>query len=95
LSAGGVTRTLVVPDGTTTQTLYLLATCGDSDVASPGPVAGPDGELTADDVIFFITWFGARDVRADVAGPGPTVGGDGEFTADDIILFISRFTGGC
>lgn len=96
LSAGGVTRTLAIPDAAPdTQTLYLLRTCGEGDVASPGPVAGPDGELTADDVILFITWFTSGDARADVARPGPIAGPDGEFTADDIILFISRFTGGC
>jgi uncharacterized membrane protein len=70
--------------------------CGSSDIASAGPVAGADGELTADDIIFFISAFtaGTQSV-ADIAGPGPTPGGDGELTADDIILFITRFTAGC
>jgi len=67
--------------------------CGPSDIAGPGPVGGFDGELTADDIIFFITNFTSNDLAvADVASPGPTPGGDGELTADDIILFINRFT---
>jgi len=73
------------------------APCGVADVASPGPVAGPDGELTADDVILFITWFAGveGDARADIAGPGPSAGADGERTADDVIFFINRFVAGC
>jgi hypothetical protein len=70
--------------------------CGPSDIASPGPVAGADGELTADDIIFFISAFTANNLAvADIAGPGPVAGADGELTADDIILFITRFTAGC
>ncbi len=68
--------------------------CGPSDIASAGPVAGFDGELTSDDIIFFITAFtGGNLAVADIAGPGPSVGADGELTSDDIILFITRFTG--
>jgi uncharacterized repeat protein (TIGR01451 family) len=67
--------------------------CGPSDIAGPGPSAGADGELTADDIIFFISNFTSNNlVVADIAGPGPTPGADGELTADDIILFINRFT---
>jgi hypothetical protein len=56
-------------------------------------VAGADGELTADDIIFFITAFtGGNLAVADIASPGPNAGADGELTADDIILFITRFT---
>jgi hypothetical protein len=69
--------------------------CGLSDIAGPGGVPLPDGEVTADDVIVFINWFTANDPRADVAGPGGVPAADGEFTADDVILFISRFTSGC
>jgi hypothetical protein len=70
--------------------------CGPSDIAGPGPVSGHDGELTADDVIFFISAFTAGNLAlADIAGPGPVAGGDGELTADDVILFIGRFTAGC
>jgi len=66
-----------------------------ADIAGPGPSVGPDGELTADDVILYISWFSGGDPQADIAGPGPSVGADGEFTADDIILFVNRFTAGC
>jgi hypothetical protein len=70
-----------------------ITPCGPSDIAGPGPVAGADGELTADDIIFFITAFtNANLAVADIAGPGPTPGADGELTADDIILFVNRFT---
>jgi hypothetical protein len=74
----------------------LRGACGASDIAGPGPVAGADGEVTADDVIFFISNFTNNNLAvADIAGPGPVAGADGELTADDIILFITRFTAGC
>ena len=76
--------------------LPLTARCGPSDIASPGPVAGADGELTADDIIFFISAFTNGNLSvADIAGPGPSVGADGELTADDVILFINRFVAAC
>ena len=72
-----------------------LRDCGGSDISGPGLSIGPDGELTADDVIVFINWFTQGDARADVASPGPMAGGDAEFTADDVILFVNRFSAGC
>jgi hypothetical protein len=66
-----------------------------SDIAGPGVERAPDGELTADDVILFISRFTASNPLADIAGPGPTPNPDGEQTADDIILFVNRFTAGC
>jgi hypothetical protein len=78
-------------------TITVIARCGTSDIAGAGPVVAScgDGELTADDIIQFISWFAAGDARADVAGPGPVAGPDAEFTADDVILFLNAFTLGC
>jgi hypothetical protein len=73
----------------------LVASCGIADLASPGPTPGPDAELTADDVIYFISLFSTGQAQADLAGPGPTPGPDGERTADDVIYFINRFIAGC
>ncbi len=69
--------------------------CTLSDVSGPGVLDGFDGELTADDVIFFINRFTANSPIADIGGPGGSTTPDGERTADDIILFIGRFTTGC
>jgi hypothetical protein len=83
----GTARLLVAREGP--------VACGASDIASPWPAPGPDGELTADDVIQFIALFVAGDARADVAGPGQQPGPDGELTADDVIVFIGAFVAGC
>jgi hypothetical protein len=86
----------VVANGVGTLTIgFVVTACGPSDIASPGPTVGSDGELTADDIILFVNWFTSGDPRGDIAGPGPTPGADGEFTADDVILFINRFTQSC
>jgi formylglycine-generating enzyme required for sulfatase activity len=70
--------------------------CGLSDIAGPGGSIGPDGELTADDILRFIGAFTAGTLStADIAGPGGSNTPDGELTADDILLFINRFTAGC
>jgi hypothetical protein len=69
--------------------------CGPGDIAGPGTSIGPDGELTADDVIVFINWFSANSPRADIAGPGLSEEPDLELTADDIVVFVNRFTAGC
>jgi hypothetical protein len=60
-----------------------------ADVASAGQVEGPDGAYTADDIILFINWFFAANMKADVAGVGQTPGPDCELTADDTIVFLS------
>jgi hypothetical protein len=83
------------PNFTLPALLTFAASCGASDVAGSGQTAGPDGQLTADDIIVFIGWFFAADARADVAGSGQVPTPDGQFTADDIILFINRFFAGC
>jgi hypothetical protein len=73
----------------------LVPVCGLSDIAGSGQSVGPDGQLTADDIILFINWFFAADLRADIAGSGQTLIPDGNFTADDLIVFINRFFAGC
>lgn len=89
--------------GTPRQTLLRIATslppapagCGFSDVAGPNQSLGFDGTLTADDIIVFLGWFFASDLRADVAGANQSTTPDGSFTADDIIVFLGRYFAGC
>jgi hypothetical protein len=69
--------------------------CTPSDVAGPNQAVGPDGVLTADDIIVFLGWYFAGDIRADVAGPNQATTPDGGFTADDIIVFLGRYFQGC
>ena len=72
-----------------------LGPCNASDVAGPGQDPNYDRQLTADDIIVFLNWFFASDLRADVAGPGQSTVPDSQFTADDIIVFLNRFFVGC
>ncbi len=69
--------------------------CNASDVAGANQSIGGDGELTADDIIVFLGWYFAGDVRGDVAGANQTPGRDGQWTADDIIVFLGRYFAGC
>ncbi len=73
---------------------FAPAQLGLADIAGPGLSEGSDGELTADDIILFISRFTSGDWRADVASPGQLRLPDGEFTADDVIVFIGAFSNG-
>lgn len=67
-----------------------------ADVASLGGAPGADGQLTADDVVAFLSAFFAGDLwLADVASLGGGAGGDGQLTADDVVAFLSAFFAGC
>jgi hypothetical protein len=96
--AGQFVVDIVTACGTVTSpsiNVVVQPSCGPSDVAGAGQIPGPDGELTGDDIIVFISRYVNSDPQADIAGAGPASGSDGQFTADDIILFIKRFVAGC
>ena len=66
-----------------------------ANIVELGGGANCDDQLTADDIIAFLTAFFAQQGPADVAGLGGSIGGDGQWTADDIIAFLSAFFAGC
>ena len=74
---------------------HTFARCGLSDVAGANQAVGPNGVLTADDIIVFLGWFIANDPRANVAGPNQSTIPDTVLTADNIIVFLGRFFAGC
>ncbi|MGH7132156.1 MAG: GC-type dockerin domain-anchored protein [Phycisphaerales bacterium] len=70
--------------------------CNAADVAGLGGSVGPDGQLTADDVVVYLAaFFGNNLAVADIAVLGGGTGHDGLLTADDIIYFLSRFFSPC
>lgn len=90
LSSGG---TLVVASGFWNS---VTSACGLADVASLGGSIGPDGRLTADDIVVYLAQFFAGNAAvADIATLGGAPGADGQMTADDLVLFLARFFEGC
>lgn len=69
--------------------------CNRADVASLGGHRPPDGQLTADDLILFLSAYFAGQPLADLAGSGGVLGRDGTYTADDVIVFLAAFFAGC
>ncbi|MCU0688202.1 MAG: right-handed parallel beta-helix repeat-containing protein [Phycisphaerales bacterium] len=69
--------------------------CNRADVAGPNQAVGADAQLTADDIIVFLGWYFANDLRADFAGPNQGPAPDGILTADDIIVFLGLYFAGC
>ncbi|MGH7131288.1 MAG: GC-type dockerin domain-anchored protein [Phycisphaerales bacterium] len=67
-----------------------------ADVAGLGGSAGSDGQLTVDDVVFYLQAFFAGDLTvADLVSLGGSPPADGAITADDVIAFLGAFFGGC
>lgn len=66
-----------------------------ANVAGPNQSDVIDDTLTADDIIKFLAWFFAQDVRSDVSRANQQPGGDGSLTADDIIVFLAAYFAGC
>lgn len=67
-----------------------------ADVASLGGELVPDGQMTVDDIVAFLSAFFAGDlVVADVAGLGGSNMPDGQLSADDVVYFLSAFFSTC
>ena len=70
--------------------------CNAADVAGLGGSIGPDGQLTADDVVVYLAAFFSNNLAvADIAVLGGAAGQDGQLTADDIVYFLSQFFAPC
>lgn len=99
--AAGAVHT--APVGTTTKAgafdiLWLRArvNCTPADIAELGGALRPDGQVTADDLIAFLTSFFAGDLdAADIASLGGVPAGDGQLTADDVIAFLAAYFAAC
>ncbi|MGH7131924.1 MAG: GC-type dockerin domain-anchored protein [Phycisphaerales bacterium] len=76
--------------------LTPIAPCNLADVAQLGGQVGPDGQLTADDLIVFLSAFFAGNMSiADITGLGGASPPDGQLTADDVVSYIAAFFQGC
>lgn len=66
------------------------------DVAQLGGGAGPDGQISVDDLIFYLGAFFSNDLTvADIATLGGSSGPDGQVSVDDLIYYLSLFFSGC
>ncbi|MGH7133324.1 MAG: GC-type dockerin domain-anchored protein [Phycisphaerales bacterium] len=67
-----------------------------ADVASLGGALAPDGQMTVDDIVAFLSAFFAANLAvADVAGLGGSSMPDGQLSADDVVYFLSAFFSPC
>ena len=67
-----------------------------ADVALLGGAPGCDAQLSADDVVFYLTQFFANNAAvADVVGLGGSGGPDGQITPDDLVAFLAAFFTTC
>lgn len=67
-----------------------------ADVAGLGGAPGCDGQITVDDLVYYLAQFFAGDAgTADLVGLGGAGGPDGMITVDDLVAFLSAFFAGC
>lgn len=55
----------------------------------------PDGGVTIDDLLYYLTIFEAGDTRADLDDGSMTATPDGGVTIDDLLYYLTRYEGGC
>jgi hypothetical protein len=55
----------------------------------------PDGGVTLDDLLYYLTLFESGSIRADVDDGSGTGTPDGGVTVDDLLYFILRYEAGC
>lgn len=74
----------------------VTVACGPADVASIGVIPGPDGQLTVDDLIYFLNCFFGNVISvADIAQQGGAPVPDAQVTVDDLVLYLQLFFAGC
>jgi hypothetical protein len=81
---------------TTSNTAALTVSSGCVADFDDGSGTGtPDGGVTIDDLLYYLTLFEAGDVDADVDDGSGTNTPDGGVTIDDLLYFLVRFEAGC
>jgi YVTN family beta-propeller protein len=66
-----------------------------ADVDDGSGTGTPDGGVTIDDLLYYLTIFEAGVIDADVDDGSGTGTPDGGVTIDDLLYFLTRFEGGC
>lgn len=66
-----------------------------ADVDDGSGTGTPDGGVTIDDLLFYLSIFGQGDVRADIDNGTGTGTTDGGVTIDDLLYYLARFGQGC
>ncbi|MGD9789931.1 MAG: GC-type dockerin domain-anchored protein [Phycisphaerales bacterium] len=101
LPVGVHTITLTVTDDDTaidTDTLTVTVNPAPACVADVDDGTGtgtPDGGVTVDDLLYYLTIYGQGALAADVDDGSATGTPDGGVTVDDLLYFLTRFNAGC
>lgn len=70
--------------------------CNPADIAGLGGAAGPDGVLTVDDLVAYLSAFFSGNLAvADIATLGGATFADGVLTIDDLVQFLAQFFSPC
>ncbi len=80
--------------GSEERRLTILATCP-ADVDDGSGTGTPDGGVTVDDLVYFLSAYAEGNLDADLDDGTGTGTPDQGVTIDDLVYFITRFEGGC
>ena len=83
--------------GTATSAAAALTvqTCCVADVDDGTGTGSPDGGVTVDDLLYYLTQFNAGSLSADVDDGSGTGAPDGGVTVDDLLYYLVRYNAGC
>ncbi len=74
--------------------VYVKAACV-ADVDDGSGTGTPDGGVSIDDLLFYLSVFNAGELIADVDDGSGTGTPDAGITIDDLLYFLTRFNAGC
>jgi hypothetical protein len=66
-----------------------------ADIDDGSGAGTPDGGVTIEDLLFYLTIFGSGDVSADLDNGSSSGTRDGGVTIEDLLYFLMRFDAGC
>lgn len=73
-----------------------ICPCSKADIAGLGSSPGGDGQLTVDDLVFYLSAFFSNNLAvADITNLGGQGQPDGLLTVDDLVAFLAAFFAGC
>ncbi len=83
------------PSGTDGRVYRLVQGACQADLDDGSGVGTPDGGVTIDDLVYFLSAFGAGTTAADLDDGSATGTPDLGVTIDDLIYYLTHFAGGC
>ena len=85
----------IMPNGEMAAYIATLGTSCAADLASGAGLAIPDGAVTIEDLLYYVSVYSESRLEADLDDGSGTGTSDGGVTIDDLLYFLVRYEAGC